>query len=270
MMWPPSYWRNAAAVYRLRGVVRRIVPAPLIRVLRRRWHRLFWPWVGHVDFGDLRRVTPISRGFGFDRGQPIDRAYIEAFLARCQADIQGRVLEFADNTYTRRFGGAKVVRSDVVDVSPENRAATFIDDITNSTTLPSDAFDCVIAAQTLQFVYDLPAAVATLERILKPSGVLLLTCPGISQLDDPAWNNSWHWLFTGRVVRRLLEAVFPPENIAVEANGNVLAASAFLHGLGAAELSPEELAFRDPPYEVLITARAIKPLHRKHASSAAT
>jgi SAM-dependent methyltransferase len=269
MTWPLNRWRNPAAVDRLRGAMRRIVPAPLIRLLRRRWHRLFWPRVGHVEFGDLRRVTPISRGFGYDRGQPIDRAYIEAFLARHQADILGQVLEFGDNSYTRRFGGDKVARGDIVDVSPENRSATFIDDIANSTTLPSDAFDCVIATQTLQFVYDLPAAVATLERILKPGGVLLLTCPGISQLDDPAWNSSWHWLFTGRGVRRLLEAAFPAENITVKANGNVLAASAFLHGLAAEELSPEELAYRDPPYEVIITARAVKPHCPGGASPAA-
>jgi SAM-dependent methyltransferase len=261
MIWPPSRWRNAAVAYRLRGVARRIVPAPIIRRARQRWHRMFWPWVGHVNFGDLRRVMPISRGFGFDRGLPIDRYYIEQFLAEHRADIHGRVLEFADNSYTRRFGGTHVSVSDVVDVSPENRAATFIDDITRPTTLPADTFDCVIATQTLQFVYDLAAAVATLERILKPGGVLLITCPGISQIDDPAWNTTWHWLFTARAVRRLLEEVFPAENITVEAKGNVLAATAFLHGLASEELQTEDLAFRDPPYEVTITARAVKP-HR--------
>ena len=38
------------------------------------------PPVGKVAFGDLRRLTPISSK-GFDRGRPIDRYYIEAFLA---------------------------------------------------------------------------------------------------------------------------------------------------------------------------------------------
>ena len=45
----------------------------------------------------------------------------------------------------------------------------------------------------------------------------------------------------------------------VQAHGNVLAAIAFLHGLAREELRQEELDTKDPDYEVLITARAVKP-----------
>ena len=38
--------------------------------------------VGGVHFGNLRRIDPISRNWGYDRGLPIDRYYIEAFLSR--------------------------------------------------------------------------------------------------------------------------------------------------------------------------------------------
>ena len=55
-----------------------------------------------VRFGSLRRTTPISDIFGFDRGRPIDRHYIESFLSRNVADVHGHVLEFADSEYTRR------------------------------------------------------------------------------------------------------------------------------------------------------------------------
>jgi len=61
-----------------------------------------------ASFGDLRRVTPLSREFGFDRGAPVDRRYIEGFLTRHAADVRGRVLEVKDAAYTRRFGGARV------------------------------------------------------------------------------------------------------------------------------------------------------------------
>jgi len=57
-----------------------------------------------MDFARLRSVTPLSRGFGSDRGRPIDRHYIEGFLARHATDVRGRVLEFGDDAYTRRFG----------------------------------------------------------------------------------------------------------------------------------------------------------------------
>ena len=58
-------------------------------------------------FGMLRRVTPISTKWGFDRGLPIDRHYIENFLAVNADDIRGGVLEIGDNSYTRRFGNGR-------------------------------------------------------------------------------------------------------------------------------------------------------------------
>ena len=46
-------------------------------------------------------------------------------------------------------------------------------------------FDCAIVTQTLQFVYDVRAALATLHRILAPGGVLLATVPGITKISPP-------------------------------------------------------------------------------------
>jgi len=51
---------------------------------------------------------------------------------------------------------------------------------------------------------------------------------------------------------------FDPAAIEVEAFGNVLAACAFLHGLSAEDLTPEELNHHDPDYQLLITVRARK------------
>src|ERR1022692_2553351 len=75
---------------------------------------------GRVRLGELRRLEPVSSTFGFDRGTPIDRHYIERFLGRHAADIGGRVLEFGDARYTRRFGGHRVERSDVLHVTEGN------------------------------------------------------------------------------------------------------------------------------------------------------
>ena len=66
--------------------VRRRVMARVTRMSR-------WPPLGRVDFGDLRRLTPISKDWGYDRGKPIDRYYIERFLSLYKEDIRGRVLE---------------------------------------------------------------------------------------------------------------------------------------------------------------------------------
>ena len=44
----------------------------------------------------------------------------------------------------------------------------------------------------------------------------------------------------------------------VEAQGNVLAATAFLYGLASEELRPAELNHHDPDYQLVIAIRAVK------------
>src|SRR6478735_5047329 len=81
------------------------VPAPIGR------RRLWTPPPGTIDFGDFGRTEPVSVDFGFDRGLPIDRYFVEGFLARNASRIRGRVLEIGDNEYTLRFGGKQVEKS---------------------------------------------------------------------------------------------------------------------------------------------------------------
>lgn len=218
------------------------------------------PAPGRIRFGDLRRVVPISRQFGYERGQPIDRHYIEAFLADHAADIRGRALEVGDDTYTRRFGGDRVKIRDVLHVIPGIPGATIIGDLRRPGDLPVDAYDCVILTQTLQFIDDAPAALDNVGRALKPGGVLLATLPGIGQVsryDADAWG--YFDSYTTASARRLFETAFPPDGILVRSYGNVLAATAFLYGVSAGELSTSELDHPDDDYQVIVAVRAVKP-----------
>ena len=119
------------------------------------------PRLGRVRFGDLRRTTPISRCFGFDRGLPIDRHYIERFLKRNAAAIGGRVLEIGDDAYTRRFGADRVSSVDILHVHGGNPRATIVGDLADARMLPPNAYDCIVLTQTLQLVYDVRAAVSS-------------------------------------------------------------------------------------------------------------
>ena len=213
--------------------------------------------VGEIDFGHLRRLAPISAEWGFDRGLPVDRYYIERFLHANAIDIHGRVLEVGDNAYTRRFGAQHVKQSDVLNL--HNTPGTTIQaDLTSAPHIDSASFDCIILTQTLQLIYDVRAAVTTLHRILKPEGVLLATFPGITHTQDGQWTPQWCWSFTRTSARRLFEEAFSPERLGIEGYGNVLAAISFLHGIAAEELTAEELAFRHSAYDVTIGVRAAK------------
>jgi SAM-dependent methyltransferase len=213
-----------------------------------------------IRFGSLRRREPISSRFGFDRGTPIDRVYIERFLAIHAADVKGRVLEFGDDRYTRRFGGAAIERSDVLDVDPHNARATILGDITDPSLLAEGVYDCVICTQVIQMVGDMTAALRSIVRCLRPGGVLLLTIPGISQIDRVE-TTTWHWAVTRHGARLLAADAFPSDaTVEIEGHGNVLASIGFLHGLAAEDLRPAEIAARDPRYDLVVTVRMATPL----------
>lgn len=220
------------------------------------------PPLGRVDMGELRRLRPVSRRWGFDRGGPVDRYYVERFLGKHREEIRGAVLEIGDSRYVTQFGDleAAVDSIDVLHFAEGNPKATIVGDLTHAPQIESGRFDCVICTQTLQFVPDPWKAMETLHRILKPGGTLLLTVPCISQLDtDP--ENSWHdrWRFTTRAVHDLAGGCGAEgDDREVEAWGNILSATAFLQGIAARELTEEELHYRDSMFEVLVTLRVRK------------
>ena len=211
-------------------------------------------WLRPAFLGTLRRTRPLSDHWGFDRGTPIDRYYIERFLDGHRADIHGRVLEVKDSGYSRRFGNGVDVY-DVVDIDAGNPDATIIADLAAADGVPSDSYDCFILTQVLQHVFDTPAVIAHAHRILKPGGVLLVTVPSVSRLDA---HNPEYWRFTTLSCRALFGDAFGMDRVEVTSHGNVLTAIGFLAGMAHEELTRRELDLDDERYPLLITVRAAK------------
>jgi SAM-dependent methyltransferase len=247
----------------IRDIATVLLPSSLrqrLRAVQRKYGLQAVP-LGSVDFGGLRRLSPISPIFGIDRDLiSVERYYIESFLESCSADIKGRVLEMGDPAYTVKFGGDRVTQSDVLHYVASNPQATIVADLTTAENIPDDTFDCIIITQTLQMIFDIRAAIRNLHRILKPGGVVLATSHGITRIarregvDD--WGEYWH--FTAQSSKKLFEEFFEAKNTTVLPYGNVLSTIGSLHGLAASELTPEELEYRDPNFELLVTVRAQK------------
>lgn len=211
-----------------------------------------------VNLNDLRQRTPISRNFGYDRGEPVDRTYIAQFLNDHREDIKGRVLEVGDNAYTRAFGGARVETSEVLHVDPDAPGVTYCTDLATGDGIPDALFDCIVLTQTLHLIYDFQAAIRTLHRILKPGGVLLLTVPGVTTVDRGEWQDIWFWSFTPASLRRLMSEQFGDHAVGVRNYGNVLTATAFLYGLAESDLTPQDYDYNDPQFPVIVAARVQK------------
>ena len=224
--------------------------------------------LSRVEWGDFRRAQPFSPRWGLDRGQPIDRHYIERFLDTHRVDIRGRVLEIRDARYTRQFGGSAVTASDVLDIDPTNENATITADLRTADVIAAGTYDCVILTQVLQFIDDIPAALNECFRILRAGGVLLVTAPNISRVDDEAGPDADFWRFTEAVARKHFANVFPIDAFEVSTFGNVGTCAAFLHGISTEEMTAADLDPVDPTFPVLVAVRAVKPLAAPRAGAA--
>lgn len=204
--------------------------------------------------GAMRRTRPLSQRYGFDRGTPVDRYYIENFLASHGADIRGRGLEVKNANYLRRFGNG-ITQMDILDIDASNARATVIADLSAADPIPDAQFDAFVLTQTLQLIYDWPAALHHACRILRPGGVLLVTVPAVSRVDRTLADIDL-WRFTPAACRRMFGDVFGPDNVTVVSYGNVLTATAFLMGMAAEDLRQDELDQADPAFPVVVGIRA--------------
>ena len=236
-----------------------MLPQALVRKLYQSGRlKHYIPGLGKVFWGDLRRTSPFSTSFGYDRGGPVDRYYIGGFLEKHASHIRGRVLEIGDNQYILLFGNGKVTQSDILHIDGKNAKATIIGDLVDLQQVAGASFDCIILTQTLHLIFDFEAALETCYRILAEEGVLLLTVPGITNIDQGEWGKTWYWSFTVTSIRRLMTGIFGGKNIHVEGYGNILSATAFLYGMGAEEISTREKDSHDPHYPVIVAAMGTK------------
>jgi SAM-dependent methyltransferase len=216
-----------------------------------------------IIFNDLTKIKPISDQFGFERGTPVDRYYIDQFLKGNCNYVSGSVLEISESHYTKMYGGKNVTRCEVLHVDDSNKNATIIGDLTKIETLPKEQVDCFICTQTFNFIFDIQKAIEGTHYVLKPGGVLLATVAGISQVsryDMDRWGD--YWRFTSASLKRLFEPVFSG-GVQITTFGNVLAAIAFLQGIAVEDLpSPTLLDRNDRDYSLILGIVAQKGANR--------
>jgi SAM-dependent methyltransferase len=243
----------------LKKIIKNYTPLFALRLLHKaKLYPGYQPAIGQVAVGDFQRLVPFSTEFGYDRGGPIDRYYIENFLLKEAACIRGRVLEIGDNTYTLQYGSTAVSQSDVLHIDATNSQATFVGDLSDAPHIPDNTFDCLVLTQTLHLIYEVKCALQTCYRILKPGGTLLLTVPGITPIDRGEWKNTWYWTFTDRALHRLFAETFSIGSVEILSFGNVRVATAYLYGLGLPEIDEVSLDYYDPQFQVINAVKAVK------------
>ena len=119
--------------------VKRLVPAPARRWLRRPipFRKILvisiasgeecpWMLIGAGAVGSQSTATTL-RSFW----PPINLTFTVGFW------------QIQDDDYTRRFGGSRVSRSDVLHLTNDNPKATIVADLTRGLAIPDNTFDCI-------------------------------------------------------------------------------------------------------------------------------
>jgi SAM-dependent methyltransferase len=210
-----------------------------------------------VRWGNVLRRRPFSEQWGTERGTPIDRVFIEAFLAEHRRDVRGRVLEVKEVRYATTFGTG-VTSSHVVDIDPKNAAASIVADLAVPSSLPAQRFDCAIITQTLQFVSDLDAALRNIYDALAPGGVALITMPAVSRLEVTLASEE-RWRVLPRGLEALIARSCPGSTGEVRGYGGLPTCLGFLLSLGAEELDRSDLDHHDEHFPLLVAARIERP-----------
>jgi hypothetical protein len=199
-------------------------------------------------------LEPLSDHYGFDRGTPLDRRYIEAFLQERRGAIRGSVLEVQDDTYTARFGADRVSESTVVDLDQTNQRATLIADLEQPDSLPAAAYDCIILTQTLHLLRRPGHCIENCCRALRRAGVLLATAPSVSRV-SPTYPDTDYWRFTPAGTAELFARHWEGSYTA-HALGNLRSCIGFLLGEAVEELADTDFDRHDPRFPLTVAVEA--------------
>ncbi len=199
-------------------------------------------------------AEPLSDDYGFERGTPLDRKYIEGFLAAHRDAIRGSVLEVGDDHYAARFGGNKVSERHVVDIDATNPNATVVADLSAEGSLPAKAYDCIILTQTLHLLPEPGIGIENCQRALNRGGSLLLTAPALSRL-SPTFPTSDFWRFMPAGIDRLFRRHWSGP-FSVQSFGNLRVCLGFLLAEVVEDLPEQTLALNDHRYPLTVAVHA--------------
>ena len=186
----------------------------------------------------------VTEDFGYSRGTPIDRKFIEGFIAAKAACIRGSVLEVGEPYYTRAYGSG-IQHVDVLHRFTGNPVATIVGDLQKSYTLEPGRYDCVILTQVLNFLSDPRAALATAWHSLRPGGTMLLSVACLSPIsiyDRERWGDYW------RITEQGLETLvgeLKPLKYEIRAYGSIALAISFLRGCAYEDIPENERMPKD-------------------------
>lgn len=197
-----------------------------------------------LSFGDLLRSHPACPYFGYSRGTPIDRFYLDEFIKAHRAGIRGRTLEIGGTPASRaRYGLSEVDEFVTVDGSA-SVGADVVGDVEDIATFPSCSFDSILAFYVLEHCEHPERVISNVHEWLKPGGTFFCVVPNTQRV-HAAPKDYWRILPDGlaSLFRRFADQ-------RIEVHGNLATCIATLSGIAVEEVPRHLLGERDSRYPV--------------------
>jgi SAM-dependent methyltransferase len=197
-----------------------------------------------------RRILPVSTDFGWSRGTPVGRFYVNDFVAEKAKGLSGIILEFGEPRYRHYFSNVEQYK--VVDVVAGPHV-DFVCDIHNVSSMPQAFFDVIVCTQVLEHVERPEDALRELRKLLKKDGRLICTVPFLAHIHYVP--TDYYRFSIDAITSALSRAGF--EVLDARNSGNALVTIGSLLGFSAQDFSSSEMAVVDNlyPFNILTFAR---------------
>lgn len=207
---------------------------------------------GAIEYSDFKRYAPLCHDYGYSRGTPIDRYYLEQFIREIRSYVVGYTLEIGgsrENQYLYGFTNAMSYKTMDMHQKPE---VDITGDIHDPNSLGSNSFDSIILFNVLEHCEKPWIVVENIYNWLTKRGSVFCMVPNSQRIHrDP--KDYWRILPDGM---RSLFAKFPIKQLYLY--GNPITTIATMMGVAAEELSSEELNSFNSEYLVATCIYACK------------
>ena len=207
------------------------------------------------------KIKRVSKKFGFDRGLPIDRFYIDKYLDKnLSKSTYQNGLEVGGVQYLEKFKVAKktaLLHPEYLISEGHGDQALVVDLNKKFKNIGDEKFDLIIATNVLNFVEEPHLALNTFQELLVPGGLLIISVSAsmpISEFDKNRWGDFWRFSLQGlRLILGKTDMDFE-----IEYRGNFRATIAFLCGMATEECPEIDLLDLDDEFPITIFAKCKK------------
>lgn len=203
-----------------------------------------------LDWGDFKRTNPICQMFGFLRGQPVDRYYLDKFIEKIRPEIIGNILEI----------GATPQAKETYQLNPESSyhvlniepfpGVDIVGDVHNLNLIEPESFDTILLFSVLEHCYAPWIVIENIYTWLKPGGKCFAMSPVSAKIHNIPQD---YWRIMPDAYTLMLKNFSQHE---LHLCGNTMTVLADIYGISAEELTIEELDahHRDHPVCICIAA----------------